>query len=128
MTRALSSLLQGLVRDSATGAAWAPGLLLGVGCNLVNLPAGPVAGRVVLLAQAPDPVRSAVLIGVDPGPNLLVAGSLVTILWLNALRRGDHAVSAWRFLRLDAPVMPPAPLLAIAAAFLSGWSLPGSHI
>ncbi|WP_428374894.1 arsenic transporter [Lichenicoccus sp.] len=121
VTRELSILLQDLVHTSATGAAWASGVVLGVGCNLVNnLPAGLVAGRVVELAHVPDPVRSAVLIGVDLGPNLSVTGSLATILWLTALRREGHSVSAWAFLKLGALVMPPALLLAIAAAFVSG--------
>jgi arsenical pump membrane protein len=79
-----------------------------------------VAGRVVTLAHVPDHVRSAVLIGVDLGPNLSVTGSLATILWLTALRREGHSVSAWAFLKLGALVMPPALILAIAGAFAFG--------
>jgi arsenical pump membrane protein len=110
-----------VVQQSATLAAWASGVVLAVGCNLVNnLPAGLVAGRVVDMAHVPDRVRSAVLIGVDLGPNLSVTGSLATILWLSALRREGHSVSAWVFLKLGALVMPPALLLAIAGAFASG--------
>jgi arsenical pump membrane protein len=121
VTRALSALLQQLVQQSATGAAWASGVVLAVGCNLVNnLPAGLVAGRVVEMAHVPDHVRSAVLIGVDLGPNLSVTGSLATILWLTALRREGQSVSAWAFLKLGALVMPPALLLAIAGAFAFG--------
>ena len=121
VTQALAGLLQDLVQDSATMAAWAAGVVLAVGCNLVNnLPAGLVAGRVVELAQVPGPVRSAVLIGVDLGPNLSVTGSLATILWLTALRREGQSVSAWAFLKLGVLVMPPALLLAIAGAFAFG--------
>ena len=110
-----------MVQHSATLAAWASGVVLAVGCNLVNnLPAGLVAGRVVELAHVPDHVRSAVLIGVDLGPNLSVTGSLATILWLTALRREGQSVSAWAFLKLGALVMPPALLLAIAGAFAFG--------
>ena len=88
VTGELAALLHELVQRSATLAAWATGVVLAVGCNLVNnLPAGLVAGRVVELAQVPDQVRGAVLIGVDLGPNLSVTGSLATILWLTALRR-----------------------------------------
>jgi len=121
VTARLADLLQHAVQSSATLAAWGAGVALALGCNLVNnLPAGLVAGRVVEVAQVPDPVRSAVLIGIDLGPNLSVTGSLATILWLTALRREGHHVSAWAFLKLGALVMPPALLLAIAGAFAFG--------
>ena len=121
VTHDLAVLLHDLVQQSAALAAWASGVMLAVGCNLVNnLPAGLVAGRVAELAQVPEPVRSAILIGVDLGPNLSVTGSLATILWLTALRREGHSVSAWTFLKLGALVMPPALLLAIAGAFAFG--------
>ena len=121
VTRALAGAVQGFVQQSATLAAWGVGMVLAVGCNLVNnLPAGLVAGRVVELAHVPERVRSAVLIGIDLGPNLSVTGSLATILWLAALRREGHGVGAWAFLKLGAVVMPPALLLAIAGAFAFG--------
>jgi arsenical pump membrane protein len=121
VTREVSIGLRDLAGQSATLAAWASGVALAVGCNLVNnLPAGLVAGRAVELAQVPDHVRSAVLIGVDLGPNLSVTGSLATILWLGALRREGHSVSAWAFLKLGLLVMPPALFLAIAGAFAFG--------
>jgi arsenical pump membrane protein len=92
-----------------------------LGCNLVNnLPAGLVAGRVAELAQLPDHVRQAVLIGVDLGPNLSVTGSLATILWLTALRREGQAVSAWSFLKIGILVMPPALAAALAGAVAFG--------
>ena len=121
VTQDLSALLQHLVRYSATGAAWASGTVLAFASNLVNnLPAGLVAGRVAGMAPVPDHVRSAMLIGVDLGPNLSVTGSLATILWLTALRREGQSVSFWAFLRLGALVMPPALLLALAGAFAFG--------
>jgi len=121
VTNDLAGLLHDLVQRSATLAAWVSGVALAVGCNLVNnLPAGLVAGRVVEIAQVPDAVRSAVLIGVDLGPNLSVTGSLATILWLTALRREGHSVGAWTFLKLGMLVMPPALALAIAGAFAFG--------
>jgi arsenical pump membrane protein len=121
VTQALANQLQGLVRQSAMVAAWVVGGVLAIGCNLVNnLPAGLVAGRVVELAHVPEHVRSAVLIGVDLGPNLSVTGSLATILWLTALRREGQSVSAWAFLKLGALVMPPALILAVASAFAFG--------
>jgi len=121
VTKVLADLLQDRVQHSATLAAWAVGALLAIGCNLVNnLPAGLVAGDVAQLAHVPDRVRSAVLIGVDLGPNLSVTGSLATILWLAALRRKGQNVSAWTFLKLGALVMPPALLLALAGAIAFG--------
>jgi len=121
VTRRLADLMHGLVQHSATLAAWGAGVALAVGCNLVNnLPAGLVAGRVAELADLPERVRAAVLIGVDLGPNLSVTGSLATILWLTALRREGQSVGAWQFLKLGALVMPPALLLALAGVFLTG--------
>ncbi|MBS0640219.1 MAG: arsenic transporter, partial [Proteobacteria bacterium] len=119
VTGDLAALVADLVRRSSDGAAWASGLALGFGCNLVNnLPAGLLAGRVVELAQVPPPVRAAVLIGVDVGPNLSVTGSLATILWLTALRREGLHVGAWQFLKLGVLVMPPALGLAIGSVLL----------
>lgn len=117
-TQALALTLEDFARGSAALAAWASGVVLAVGCNVVNnLPAGLIAGRVIEIAKAPEHVRAAVLIGVDLGPNLSVTGSLATILWLSALRRDGHNVSAAAFLKLGMVVMPPALVLAIAGAF-----------
>ena len=121
VTGDLAGLLQALAQRSATLAAWASGLALAVGCNLVNnLPAGLVAGRVAEIANVPEHVRAAVLIGVDLGPNLSVTGSLATILWLIALRREGQDVGAWTFLKLGAVVMPPALVLALAGLWAFG--------
>lgn len=119
VTDAIAAELRHLVQVSPALAAWGAGTILAVGSNLVNnLPAGLVAGNVVGVAHVPDHVRSAVLIGVDIGPNLSVTGSLATILWLTALKREGQQVSAWRFLKLGILVMPPALVLALAGAFL----------
>ena len=108
-------------RHSASAAAWGTGAMLALICNLTNnLPAGLIAGTAVQTASAPPVVTSAVLIGIDLGPNLSVTGSLATILWLNALRREGFTISAWTFLRLGALVMPPALILAIGASLLGG--------
>ena len=65
-------------------------------------------GIAVQAAQAPPLPASAILIGIDLGPNLSVTGLLATILWLSALRRAGLNIDAWTFLRLGALVMPPA--------------------
>lgn len=75
---------------------------------------------IVTAIHVPRQVASAMLIGVDLGPNLSVTGSLATILWLSALRRENQQVSAWSFLKLGALVMPPALLLAIAGLLVTG--------
>ena len=63
-------------------------------------------------------MRSAITIGIDLGPNLSVTGSLATILWLIAIRREGEDVSAVRFLRTGAVVMPVTLLLALAVLML----------
>jgi len=119
VTRSLATLVQNLAQHSANQAGWIVGPVLAVGSNLVNnLPAGLVAGRVAELADLPERVRAAILIGIDLGPNLSVTGSLATILWLTALRREGVTCSARTFLKVGALVMPPALLLAIASTFL----------
>jgi arsenical pump membrane protein len=112
--RQLSLLLREGAKNSPAGAAWGSGILLGIAGNLVNnLPAGLIAGHAAASAQVPPHILSAILLGVDIGPNLSVTGSLATILWLTALRREGIAVSAWQFLKLGLLVMPPALLLAL---------------
>jgi arsenical pump membrane protein len=120
-TQRLSHLLAVSATDSPRATPWGAGLLLGLGVNLINnLPAGLLAGHAAQAAHAPAGITSALLIGVDIGPNLSVTGSLATILWLTALRREGLHVSSRQFLRLGAVIMPPALLLALAGL----WVLP----
>jgi len=120
--KALIHVLQMAADRSAMVTTWVAGVTLALSCNLVNnLPAGLLAGSVVSASHVPRQVASAVLIGVDLGPNLSVTGSLATILWLSALRRENQNVSAWSFLKLGALVMPPALLLAIAGLLITGF-------
>jgi arsenical pump membrane protein len=119
LIRNLAAILHRESERSAPGAAWGGGILVALVSNLMNnLPAGLVAGNVVHLAQVPEIVRRAVLIGVTLGPNLSVTGSLATILWLVALRREGQEVSAWTFLKIGALVMTAALLFALAALFI----------
>ncbi|MDB5761010.1 MAG: Arsenical pump rane protein [Herminiimonas sp.] len=122
-----TGLLAELARALHDGARYAPGLtvwLAGIGValgsNLINnLPAGLIAGSTASAAHASGQITSAILIGVDIGPNLSVTGSLATILWLAALRREGQKVSAWAFLKLGCVVMLPALLLALGAVFVT---------
>ena len=118
---ALSALLHEAAAHSIAATAWSSGIATALASNLANnLPVGLVAGSALAADHAPEPVIRAALIGVDLGPNLSVTGSLATILWLTALRREGIGISAGAFLRIGAIVLPPALLLAIAAALLMG--------
>jgi arsenical pump membrane protein len=113
----LSETLRGPVDQSLAKSAWAVGIAASIADNIANnLPVGLVVGSVATNDHLPASVMSAMLIGVDLGPNLSVTGSLATILWLVALRREKMDVSAWRFLRLGLLVAPPALFAALAAA------------
>jgi arsenical pump membrane protein len=120
-----TGVLASLIRLLSAGAQRSPhetALLAGSGvafaCNAINnLPMGLLAGTVAQGAHLPSQVTSALLIGVDLGPNLSVTGSLATILWLVAIRREGEDVSAWRFLAVGSLVMP-LPLLASLGSFI----------
>jgi arsenical pump membrane protein len=117
----ITALLHQGTELSATWTAWSAGIIVAIASNLINnLPTGLIAGSAVQSAHTPDHITRAVLIGVDLGPNLSVTGSLATILWLTALRREGQTVGPAAFLKLGIVVMPPALLLAIAAALLLG--------
>jgi len=101
---------------AATGAAIV-GLVVGVANNLVNnLPLGLIAGSTMQAAQTRGLMASAVLIGVDLGPNLSITGSLATILWLIALRKEKLDVSFWSFLKIGGIAMPLALLCSLLSA------------
>ncbi len=103
-----------LARHSVTLTAWLSGVSVALVCSLVNnLPAGLIAGTVVAATKVPTAVAGAVLVGVDLGPNLSVTGSLATILWLAALRKGGIVVRGVDFLGVGAVVMLPALLAAL---------------
>jgi arsenical pump membrane protein len=116
---ALSESLRAGVRESPVITAAGSGVVVGFLSNLVNnLPAGLMAGTAVQAAHVPANVSSAILIGVDLGPNLSVTGSLATILWLTALRRERVQVAGVSFLKLGLLVMPPALILSLGALLL----------
>ena len=119
LIRMIADGLHRAAQASAVETAWGAGVLIAVLCNVMNnLPAGLIAGSAVQGAHVSDQVTSAILVGVDLGPNLSVTGSLATILWLTALKREGVSVGAGRFLKLGILVMPPALLLALAGLFV----------
>ena len=127
---------QGALKVTEQWLAWAShfgqsagalvvGFGVGVANNIVNnLPLGLIAGGTLQAAHAKGLLASAVLIGVDLGPNLSVTGSLATILWLVALRKDSGAggerldVSFWKFFRVGVVAMPTALLAALGGAIL----------
>jgi len=127
---ALHLTQQWLARASNLGqnvGAMVVGFAVGVANNLVNnLPLGLIAGGTIEAAHTKGLMATAVLIGVDLGPNLCVTGSLATILWLLALRkesggetRGEKLdVSFWKFLRVGSVAMPLALFAALGGAIL----------
>ena len=105
------SWLEWAERLGSAGGAMVVGLFVGVANNLVNnLPLGLIAGATVRVSDVKGLLASAVMIGIDLGPNLSVTGSLATILWLLALRKEKVELSFWRFLRVGAVAMPAALL------------------
>jgi arsenical pump membrane protein len=116
----LIDTIAALLRNGEQLTAGLSGVAIALVSNLINnLPAGLMAASAVHAAQAGERVTCAILIGVDLGPNLSVTGSLATILWLAALRREGLSVGFGAFLKIGAAVMPPALILAIAAALLT---------
>jgi len=122
---ALSLTQRWLVWANASGpstGALASGFAVGIANNLVNnLPLGLLAGSALRNVHAHGLIASAVLIGVDLGPNLSITGSLATILWLIALRREKVDVGFWSFLQIGAIAMPIALLSALAGAIAMHW-------
>jgi arsenical pump membrane protein len=111
--------LQGAQRLAPALAALITGFVVGIANNLVNnLPLGLIAGGTLQAEHAKGLIASAVLIGVDLGPNLSVTGSLATILWLIALRKEKLDVSGWDFLKVGAIAMPVALATSIGGAIL----------
>lgn len=119
VTQMLTTILQQSITQSVNKTVWSSSFVIAFVCNLMNnLPAGLIAGNVVQSGHVPEMVKSAVLIGVDLGPNLSVTGSLATILWLVALRREGITVSAWAFLKLGSLIMTIALLFAIGSLWI----------
>jgi len=120
---ALSAWLRLEAQRSGSLTAAVAGIGVAFVSNLMNnLPAGLVAGTAVNMTQLPTSVSSAILVGVDLGPNLSVTGSLATILWLAALRREGVQVNAVDFLRLGAAIMPPSLILSLGILLLCSGS------
>lgn len=96
------------------------GALAALTSNVItNLPMGLIASSTAMQAKSPERMIDALLIGVDPGPNLSITGSLATILWLGAIRREGENVTFMQFLLVGILVTMPALALALAARIMS---------
>ncbi|WP_294297347.1 arsenic transporter [uncultured Chryseobacterium sp.] len=112
----LSQKLSEEAHHATETTSWLAGLAVAFGSNLINnLPAGLIAGSTVSAIHLPEAVRSAILVGIDLGPNLSITGSLATILWLKELRKNGYDMSGWAFLKLGTIVMIPALIAALLA-------------
>jgi arsenical pump membrane protein len=102
--------------------ALAAAMTVGLANNAMNnLPAGLLAGATIAGVHAHGLLVHAVLLGIDLGPNLSITGSLATILWLLALRKGGVKVSFFDFLKVGALAMPAALVCAVAGVWVSDW-------
>jgi len=102
---------------AAPAGALLVGFTVGIANNLINnLPLGLIAGSTLQATHAHGLMASAVLIGVDLGPNLSITGSLATILWLIALRKEKLHVRFGDFFVIGAVGMPMALLFALLGA------------
>src|SRR5581483_9657673 len=98
--RLLSSAFNRLASLPKLTGSLAASFGVGLLSNLMNnLPSGLLAGGAIQTGSFPAHLHSAVLVGIDLGPNLSVTGSLATVLWLIALRREGQRISGWMFLK-----------------------------
>lgn len=119
MIQSLAQLLNRSLENSINATVWKSSLIVAFACNLLNnLPSGLIVGNILQVSQVPEIIKSAVLIGIDLGPNLSVTGSLATILWLVALRRDGIKVTAWSFLKHGILIMFVALIFTIASLLL----------
>jgi arsenical pump membrane protein len=92
----------------------ATALLAGIGANVVNnLPAALLARHILQAAHAPMPAVYGALIGTNIGPNVVVIGSLATMLVLARAGKDGDAPSNLDFLRVGLRV---TPLVLLAAS------------
>jgi arsenical pump membrane protein len=103
----------------ATSSAPLPtvGSVAAVGSALINN--HPMALlHSLALAEAPDRLVYAALVGGDLGPRLLPIGSLAGLLWLHILRTRDVSVSLATFVRVGAIVTIPSLMVSLAVLWL----------
>jgi len=97
---------------NGSGALAAAGIGATASLLINNLPAA-----VVLSAHAPAH-PTALLLGLDLGPNLAVTGSLSAVLWLQAARATNSHASIVTYSRLGIVLVPATLAITLAALFV----------
>jgi arsenical pump membrane protein len=93
------------------------GVVAAIGSALVNNHPMALLHSVVL-ADAPDRLVYAALVGGDLGPRLLPIGSLAGLLWLHTLRTRGIAVPLSTFIRVGVIVTIPSLAVSLAVLWL----------
>jgi arsenical pump membrane protein len=70
--------------------------------------------------HVPEKLADLLLLAVDLGPNLAITGSLATLLWLAAMRRGGIEVGFFSFLKVGVAAMPLPLLLTLLSRLALG--------
>jgi arsenical pump membrane protein len=110
--------LRALILRHDPAGATGVGVVAGALANVVNnLP----ATAITLPLAGTDPARAhALLAGVDAGPNLTLAGSLATLLWLAAARAQGVEVRPMRYVAIGVLTTPIGLAAALAVLALTG--------
>jgi hypothetical protein len=82
-------------------------------CAAGNLPAA------ALLPAGPPGLRAAIL-ATTVGPNLLITGSVATLIWRRIARGGGARLTAWRFSALGAALVPARLAAATLGLHVTG--------
>jgi arsenical pump membrane protein len=97
---------------NGSGALAAAGIGATASVLINNLPAA------VVLSAHPPTHPTALLLGLDLGPNLAVTGSLSAVLWLQAARTINSPASIATYSRLGIVLVPATLAITLAALFV----------
>ncbi len=118
-TSALAHLRSPLLRLLAVAGG------VGAASNIVNnIPAALLARTVLQQAHGGVPLVYAALLGTNIGPNIMVSGSLATLLVLTAAKKRSQKISPLDFLKTGLLVTPLTLLGAALTLWLSFWVSP----
>ncbi len=124
VTTLAAEVLGGLSSASPPVAIASVTFVVALAANLMNnVPAALVVAEALhrpeLAGEHGVVLRYAAVLGADLGPNVSVAGSLATMLWLMMLRARGLPISSLQYLRLGTVVTLPALALGAGALWLA---------